>query len=185
VTIEPAEGTGFAKAKHPVVVDRTVTALTLQPPPRTLVSGRVVLTDDRPLSEADVVAIPEEPSSPQAPKPRPGRTKTRSDGRFVFELDAGPYVFMVIPKAGTGFPRVVTRPEVPPQATELPDIRVPAPSRLTFTLRDPSPNRNPVVRAVVQILAAMPGREGEPIEIGSAMTDSNGQVEILLAQEPR
>ncbi len=118
-------------------------------------------------------------------KARPGRTKTLQDGRFVLELDPGPYVFTVIPKAGTGFPRVVTRPEVLAKATELPDIRVPAPTRLAFELRDPSPTGNPIVRAVVRILAAVPGREGMPIEIGSAMTDPNGLVEILLAQEPR
>lgn len=184
-TIEPADGTGYAKTRHEVVIDRTVTALTLQPPPRTVVRGRVVLTDERSLGEAEIVAIPEEPQDANSVKPRPGRTRTSDDGRFLFELDPGPYVFTVIPKAGTGFPRVITRPEIPSQATELPEIRVPAPTRLSFVLRDPSPTGNPIVRAVVRIFAAVPGREATPIEIGSAMTDPDGLVEILLAQEPR
>lgn len=184
-TIEPAEGTGYAKARQPVAVDRTVTALTLLSPKRTLVHGRAVLTDERPLSEAEVIALPDEPEGPQTPKPRPGRTTTLSDGQFVLELDPGPYILSVVPKAGTGFPRVVRRTDVPATPTELPDIRVPAPIRLAFRLRDPSPTANPIVRAVVRIFAALPGRESRPVEIGSAMTDQEGLVEILLAQEPR
>src|SRR5262249_47266936 len=150
--------------------------LTLQPPPRTIVRGRVVLTDERPLTEADVLAMPERPDNPDRIVPRPGRTKTVQDGRFLIELGPGSYVFTVIPKAGTGCPRVIARPDILADAIELPDIRVPAPTRLTFILRDPSPTGNPIVRAVVRIFAAVPGREAWPIEIGSAMTDPDGLV---------
>ncbi len=198
-TIEPAEGTGYAKRKDVVVVDRAVTALTFQPPLRTRVKGRAVLTDGRALSDAEVVAIPntspEARPSPMFAQPRPGRTLTDDDGRFELEVDPGPYVLSVIPKAGTGFPRVVVRPEIPgsltAQEAELADIRVPAPTRLAFTLRDPSPTGNPIARAVVRVFAtpAVPGGGAgvvpDPVEIGSAMTDSEGFVEILLAQEPR
>lgn len=182
-TIEPALATGRAKTKQPVTIDRDVTALTLEPPARTVVRGRVVLTDERPLSSAEVVAVPEDPTAAQAP--RAGRAKTQADGRFELELDPGPYVLTVFPQEGTGFPRVVTRPEVPAKDTELPDIRVPAPTRLAFQLRDPSATGNPIVRAVVRILAAFPGHEDTPVEIGGSMTDTDGNVEILLAQEPR
>lgn len=200
-TIEPAEGTGFAKRRELVVVDRAVTALTFQPPPRTLVKGRAVLTDGRALGEAEVIAIPNTSAgvrgSSTVPPPRPGRTRTGDDGRFAFELDPGAYVLSVIPKAGTGFPRVVIRPDVPgsltAQETELPEIRVPAPTRLAFTLRDPSPTGNAIANAIVRIFArpavlggvnpVMPAPD--PVEIGSAMTDPEGAVEILLAQEPR
>ena len=183
VTIEPAEGTGFAKVREPVVVDRAVTTLTLQPPLQPLVRGRAILTDDRPLADAEVQAIPE---ATVPPTPRPGRTRTGSDGRFVFDgLDPGSYVFTVVPKANTGFPRVVHRATVPAEAINLPDMRVPAPTRLAFRLRDPSPTGNPIVRAIVRILAAPADRAEVPIEIGSAMTDPEGYVEILLAQRPR
>lgn len=198
-TIEPAEGTGYAKRKEVVVVDRALTALTFQPPPRTLVKGRAVLTDGRALSDAEVVAIPntspEARPNPMFAQPRSGRTRTDDEGRFALEVDPGPYVLSVIPKAGTGFPRVVVRPEIPgsltAQEAELADIRVPAPTRLAFTLRDPSPTGNPIARAMVRIFAtpAVPGGGAgvvpDPVEIGSAMTDSEGFVEILLAQEPR
>jgi hypothetical protein len=184
-TVEPAAGTGLAKTRQIVSVDRTVTALTLTPPPQTIVRGRALLTDDRVLSEADVVALPDTPADPESVKPRPGRTTTGADGRFVLELDPGPYVFTVIPKAGTGFPRLVTPRQVPSEPTELPDLRVPAPTRLSFNLRDPSPTGNPIGRAIVRIFADAPGRQGPPVEIGNAMSDPNGQVEILLAQEPR
>lgn len=193
-TIEPAEGTGYAKRRDIVVVASAITALRFQPPPRTLLRGRAVLTDGRPLSDAEVLAIPN--TSPgarpsQFAEPRPGRTETREDGTFAFELDPGPYILSVIPKAGTGFPRVVVRPDVPgsltAQIAELPDIRVPAPTRLAFTLRDPSPTGNVIANAVVRIFArsATAPADSDPIEIGSAMTDSEGAVEILLAQEPR
>lgn len=205
-TITPAEGTRYAVSKQVVVVDRALTALTLQPPPRTLVKGRAVLTDGRPLREAEVLAIPNTSagSAARSAPPRPGRTETGEDGRFALELDPGPYVLSIIPKAGTGFPRVVVRPEIPGsggvtvQSTELPDVRVPAPTRLAFTIKDPSPTGNVVANAVVRIfalpaLSAAAGGGGsggttttpDPVEIGSAMTDASGAVEILLAQEPR
>ncbi|MBX3209244.1 MAG: carboxypeptidase regulatory-like domain-containing protein [Labilithrix sp.] len=195
-TIEPAEGTGYAKRREIVVVAGP-TALTFQPPPRTILKGRAVLTDGRPLSGADVVAIPDTSPAPQPTllaEPRPGRTETGDDGTFAFELDPGRYVLSVIPKEGTGFPRVVVRPNVPgsltAQVAELPDIRVPAPTRLVFTLRDPSPTGNVIANAVVRVFAtpAVPGGaapEADPVEIGRSMTDAEGSVEILLAQEPR
>ncbi len=201
-TIAPAEGTGYAVNKQVVVVDRALTAITFQPPPRTRVLGRAVLTDGRALSDADVMAMPNTSSSgvanPLAATPRPGRTHTGDDGRFEVELDPGPYVISVIPRGGTGFPRVVIRPEIAgsatAQSTELPDIRIPAPTRLAFTLRDPSPTGNAIANAVVRIFATPAvvgsGSSGattapDPVEIGNAMTDADGAVEILLAQEPR
>ena len=159
-TIEPAEGTGYAKRRDIVVIDRAHASLQFQPPPRTRVRGRAVLTDGRALSEAEVIAVPSRSGSRAnrlVPPPRPGRTQTDEDGRFTFELDPGGYVLSVIPKAGTGFPRVVVRPDIPGsstgQETELPEIRVPAPTRLAFTLRDPSPTGNAIANAMVRIFA--------------------------------
>jgi hypothetical protein len=197
VTIEPAEGTGFAKTSQIVNVAVETTTFTLQPPPRPLVTGRVVLTDDRPLSEAEIIAYPQDPATSDLPKPRPGRTQSLENGQYSMELDPGPYVITVVPKAGTGFPSVVRQSVIPLQATDLPDLRVPAPTRLSFQLVDSAVVGNPIVRAIVRILALpapAPTPEGgalaalqavKPIEIGSAMTDPDGQVEILLAQQPR
>jgi hypothetical protein len=98
--------------------------------------------------------------------------------------------------------------QIPAGETVLPDIRVPAPTRLSFQLADPSLTSNAVAHAIVRVLARVadadgdgtppgtpPGgvggtarlatRERPPIEIGSAMTDTQGNVEILLAHEPR
>jgi hypothetical protein len=196
-TISPAEGTGYAVRREVVVADRALTAVIFQPPPRTRVLGRAVVTDGRALSDAEVIAIPGSATTagPLTATPRPGRTRTGDDGRFALDLDPGPYVVSVIPRGGTGFPRVVVRPEIPGsatgQSTELPDVRVPAPTRLAFTLRDPSPTGNPIANAVVRIFATpAPGTTSsgialDPVEIGNAMTDAEGAVEILLAQEPR
>jgi hypothetical protein len=203
-TIEPAEGTRYATYREIFTVDRTLTTRTFQPPLQTKVRGRAVLTDGRPLSDAEVIAIPNtSPDLQPAPGesilltklPHPARTRTGRDGTFALEMDPGPYFLSVIPKAGTGFPRVVVRPEIPSGEAELPEIRVPAPIRLAFTLRDPSPFEIPITNAVVRVFAKpripgggqseVPRAFDEPVEIGRSMTDSSGNVEILLAQEPR
>jgi hypothetical protein len=205
-TIEPAEGTGFAPRKENVVVDRVLTSLILRPPPRRIVSGRAVLTDGRPLSEADVIAVPNRLAATQwgssFAMPRPSRARTGEDGRYALELDPGPYILSVVPQAGTGFPRVVVRADVPDAASlsvaevsdvRIPELRVPVPSRLAFTLRAPAtpqiPIQNPIQNALVRIFAMPASVDGmpvvsDPVEIGSAMTDATGAVEILLAQEP-
>ncbi len=185
VTVEPIEGTGFAKTPQVVTVDNANTVLTLEPRALTLVRGKVRLTDGRPVGEAELLATPETPSSVQVPTPRPGRTRTAADGSFAVELDPGPYVFTVIPRAGSGFPRIVSRAEVPSRAIDLAEMRVPAPTPLRFALKDPSNTANPVVGATVRIFAAFSGREDRPVEIGMGTTGPDGAVEILLAQEPR
>jgi hypothetical protein len=179
--VEPDVGTGFAKTRVPVVVDRTVTALTLQPPPRAIVRGRAVLSDGRPLAEADVQALPI--SSPEAP--RPERTRTSRDGLFALELDPGPYTLSVVPKPGTGFPRASVSQVVGAKDLVLSDIRVPVPTVLTLTLFDAS-GLNPIVRSMVRIFArSQTSPTGDPVEIGNGITDALGAVEILLAGEPR
>ena len=181
-TIEPAIGTGFAKATASVVVDRTVTALTLQPPARPVLRGRALLTDGRALAEGTVLAEPQ--TEADGTVGRPGRATTDADGAYAIELDPGSYVLSVLPKAGTGFPRVVTTAKVGTDSATLADIHIPPPTPLSLTLRDPAVTGNPIVRAVVRIFASPPGNL-PPVEIGNAMTDANGLVEILLAQQPQ
>jgi len=168
--------------------------LTITPPKRTVVRGRAVLSDKRPLLEADIVATPQNPTDASVAKPRPGQTKTGTDGRFSLELDQGPYALTVIPREGSGFPRVVTRPVIPPSETDLPDIVVPAPSPLSFTIRNPINGIEGVVPGALVRIFAIPGVDKladiqatspDPVEIGNGTTDANGLVEILLAPGPR
>lgn len=185
VTIEPAEGTGFAKSKDTFDTS-TALAKTYRPPPRTLVSGRVLLADGRALAEADVLALPSKrAASSNALEPRPARTRTDRDGAFIFEADQGAYDLVVDPQAGTGFPRLVQARSFGAGTADLGEITVAPPARLSFKLLDPSQVGNPIVRAVVRVFAEAPGRGPPAVEMGRAMSDENGQVEILLAQQPR
>lgn len=185
VTIEPAEGTGLSKVKDTFDTSEHL-AKTFRPPLRTVATGRAVLADGRPLAEADVVAMPSErPVVGTAVKPRPARTRTDRDGAFRLEVDQGQYDFVVEPQSGTGFPRVVQLRSFAIGAADLGEIQVAPPARLSFTLKDPSLNGNPIVRAIVRVFAEPPGRGPPAVEIGRAMTDTDGACEILLAYQGR
>ena len=185
VTIEPAEGTGCSKVKETFDTSDQL-GKTYLTPRRTVATGRVMLADGRPLAEADILAIPSDlPVVGNAVKPRPARTRTEPDGSFRFEVDQGQYDFIVEPQAGTGFPRVVQLRSFATGTADVGEIQVAPPSRLSFTLRDPSLNGNPIVRATVRIFALAPGRGPPAVEIGRAMTDTSGKCEILLAQQAR
>ena len=184
VTIEPAEGTGLSKVKD--TFDTIELAKTYFPPRRTTATGRAVLSDGRPLAEADILAVPSDIAVVgNAVKPRPARTRTARDGSFQLELDQGQYNFIVEPQSGSGFPRVVQLRSFATGTADLGEIQVAPPARLAFTLRDPSLNGNPILRATVRIFALAPGRGPPSVEIGRAMTDENGKCEILLAQQAR
>jgi len=193
VVVEPAEGTGFAKGR-PKGRDATLDVaasrddVRFEPTPRARASGRAVLTDGRPVADAEVRAIPSTRQPRGAVAPRPGRTRVREDGTFELELDPGQYDLAVDPQAGSGFPRVVTIVTIGASAAELGDIEVPPPIRFTVTLRDPHPSLagNPIARAVVRVFA-QPASDGAAplVEVGRAMTDATGACEILLAQQPR
>jgi hypothetical protein len=187
VTVEPAEGTGFAKVRETFDTSRSL-ARTFLPPARTIASGRAVLSDGRPLAEAEILALP----SASAPAgnvavltPRPARTRTDENGAFRFELDQGPYDLFVDPQAGTSFPRVVQARSFGTGSADLGEIVVAPPARLSFTMKDPSQAQNPIARAMVRVFAELPGRGPPAVEIGRAMTGDQGECEILLAQQPR
>jgi hypothetical protein len=186
VTIDPVEGTGFAKTRQIVEVrgDLTATALILRPPKLTNVRGRVLLADASPMAEADILATPRTPSSSAFPKPRPNHTRTDLQGRFSLDLDQGPYILTVVPKPGTGFPWVTMPADIPADNFDLSPIRVPAPVPLQFNLHDARRNEDPVANAVVRIFTAPSDPTAEAVEIGIGTTDVNGEVEILLAPGP-
>jgi hypothetical protein len=186
VTIEPAERTGLSKMRDTFDTSAGL-AKTYFPPPRTVVSGTVMLADGRPLAEADIRAIPSNApvSSSTAVKPRPAHARTDRAGAFSFDVDQGQYDFVVDPQAGTGFPRLVQVRSFATGTAKLDPIIIAPPARLSFTLKDPSRNGNPIVRAVVRVFAEPPNRGPPAIEIARSMTDDLGQCEILLAQQPR
>ncbi len=185
VTIEPAEGTGLSAYK-----DTLSTALmrskTFRPPARTVTTGRVMLSDGRPLPEATVTVIPADVTLVgRAVRPRPRRTRTRDDGTFSLEVDQGQYTLMVDPLPGTDFPRAVQARSFTGATADLGDVVVEPPLRLGFFLKDPSDIGNPIMRANVSIYAEIPGRGPPAVEIGRATTDADGYVEILLAPQAR
>ncbi|MDB5212505.1 MAG: hypothetical protein JWO86_432 [Myxococcaceae bacterium] len=184
VTVEPGELTGRAKYKDTFDTSAGL-AKTYQPPPRTTVSGTVVLADGRPLAEAEIRALPSDvPVTGSAVKPRPAHTRTDRAGAFSLDVDQGQYDFVVDPQAGTGFPRLVQVRSFATGTAMLEPIVIGPPARLSFLLKDPTQNKNPIGRAVVRVFAEPP--RGPPaIEIASTMTDVLGQCEILLAQQPR
>jgi hypothetical protein len=185
VRVEPAEGTGFANKIVKRKVDPTTSFELFEVDPKTRVRGRAVLTDDRPLSDAEVIATPTEPN-PAAFRPRVGRARTDIDGNFEMALDQGSYLFAVIPEPGTGFPRMNARHPIPPNETTLPLMRVPPPIRFAFTLRDArTVNPTPIARAIVRVFGESAPQAGTFVELGSAMSDPQGLVEILLAPQAR
>ena len=185
VTIEPDYRTSFAKVKDTFDTSDGL-AKTYRPPPRTVASGKVVLADGRPLAAADIRAIPSDVAvTGTAVKPRPAHTRTDEDGNFSFEVDQGQYDFVVDPQAGTGFPRLVQVRSFAIGTAKLDAIVIAPPARLSFTLKDPSKNGNPIVRATVRVFAEPPNRGPPAVEIARSMTDEQGQCEILLAQQPR
>lgn len=185
VTVEPAEGTGFAKVKE-MLETVSSSVKTFRPPRRTIVVGRAVLADGRPLSEASVMAIPADAVLVgREVKPRPARARTDRDGQFRFEVDQGQFNLVVVPQPGTDFPRVVTPRRFAGAMADVGEIRVAPPSLLAFQLREPSQVGTPIARALVRVFAELPGRGPPAVEIGQAMTDSDGRVEVLLAPRAR
>lgn len=176
VTITPLEGTGFAKTKALVDVASNV-ALTLEPLPKTTLTGRVRLSDGRLLSNATVSATPHDAEFP----PRPATARTDGDGRFALALDRGAYDLTVQPEDGTGFPWVVVTRVVGATALDVGELTVPVPVPLAFSIHDPSQNSNPIIRAVVRVFAK-PADGGTYLEVGRGMTDPDGKCDILLAQ---
>ncbi len=184
VTVEPEPLTGRGKTTIPVLVEGEAYALNIDSAPlATVTTGRALLSDGRPLADADVLATPStSPSVPRRLRPRPARTRTDREGRFSLGLDQGAYHLTVIPQEGSGFPRVVVLTAIGGKEAILPDVEVPAPVKLAFTLNNASAFL-PIPHAVVRVFATLP--DGGAVEVGRSVSDAEGRVEILLAREPR
>jgi hypothetical protein len=154
-----------------------------------LVSGIVDAADMRPLSQATIEAIPaacaplpgglyDSPFlSMIACLPRSAQTTTAADGSFSLALDPGQYLLRVQPADGTRFPWVTRSISVANDSVTLEPIVVPLPVSVGLRLVDP--NDNPIVQALVSVYS-LPA-SGPAIEIGSALTDGNGQYEMFVA----
>jgi hypothetical protein len=148
------------------------------------VEGLARIADGRPLSGAEVDAIPVEcadGSTGASCLPRAGQAGTGDDGRFTLLLDAGgSYLLQVRPADGTRLPWTFMPGPlvVTPGSMATPLIEVPAPFPESRTLLDPVYSLG-IPNAVVRTFA--PDPSGRWLEVGHAVTDSSGHYEMFLA----
>lgn len=163
------------------IVVRSPLVLDLVLPSLTPVTGRVTLTDGRPLVAADVVATFAVSSLGQPDVtlathrlPKLARAQTDEAGRFTLFVESGEYDLVVRPGPETRLPWYTLRSFRLPG--ELPPIAVPAPIRQSHRLFDPDGNALAFapVRAYLQV-------DGVALEIGRAVTDRLGRFDLWLA----
>jgi hypothetical protein len=152
------------------------------------VAGRLVADDGRPLSTASIDAIPTAcaalPGGLSASPflatieclPRSAQTTSSADGSFGLDLDPGQYLLRARPADGTRFPWVTRSVSVTDEPVTLDPIVVPLPVSLGVRLVDP--NDNPIIQALVSVYS-LPAT-GQAVELGSALTDGNGQYEMFV-----
>jgi hypothetical protein len=147
------------------------------------IEGRAIVADGRPLSGAEVDAIPVQCADGSADAsclPHARETGTGEDGTFGIWLDpGGSYLLRVRPADGTRLPwTFIPKPlAVGSGLTTAPPVIVPAPVSVGLTLQDP--NENAIVRAVVRIFEPVPSAGW--LEVGRSLTDSTGHYEMYLA----
>ena len=177
--------------------------------PPQLVHMRAVLTDTRPLGGATIEAIPTSCYAGTQPwcMPRGTQTVSASDGSIdQLLLDPGGYLIRVRPVGGSRLPWVTTPLTIPAISfsgtidVEAGTIQVPAPVSAGLQLMDW--NKNPIVSALVQVFTAPVQAAGAApttmpqtvcpatmtvpmtqaaVEVGNAVTDSNGNFDMFLA----
>ena len=164
------------------------------------IGGVVALADGTPLAEADVEADaavePEDlPAGSQPPFPfppfaravRPGLAHTDASGAFSIPLDPGYYDIFVRPKDKTRFPWVVsTSHKIGSSPVTLDSLVVPAPIAVSITLlQTPTPQQNALgVREALVRAFAVPQGKSAAVEIGRALTNADGKLELFLAGPP-
>ncbi len=188
VTVEPDPLTDRGKVTTEVEIEATSQdfALNLSAPLKTTTRGRAILADGRPLADADVIATAApDLTTPRRLRPRPARTRTGPDGSFSLALEQGAHQLAVVPQDGSGFPRVVVLTAVggsDPKGVDLADIEIPAPVNVAFALKNPR-GFVPIPRATVRAFTQL--SRGGWVEVGRAISNQGGQVEMLLARQPR
>lgn len=157
----------------------------------TVVTGRVTITDGRPLGGVTVFARPATGKlAPGAPPKLASLARSRSAiadaaGVYSLGLDPGVYDLFAESPFSSGFAwGVAPAHAVVPAGISNPpvrvDISVPAPIDASLRLYDP--NANPVRGALVRAFVALnPADANSPqIQIGEARTDSDGALDLLL-----
>ncbi len=187
VFIEPTGGAGrLGKTRLRFEAAKSDPNVRLSPQFKARVTGRLRLSDGRPLSGAEVVASPAAARRPELPpwaRPRSARTVSGLDGGFSFYLDEGEFDLTVMPEPGTGFPWLVSpgRPIGPTEST-IDELVVPVPTRTSLDLKDPG--GQPIARAVVRAYTLAAGTTTF-VEVGREITDERGHFDMLLGPQPR
>jgi hypothetical protein len=156
---------------------------------RFVVRGSALVADGRPLAGAEVEALPAsslaEDRTPADRWPRPVRTRTDRSGAFTLNLERGRYDVVVRPADGSRLPWLVSTSRQIEGDAVLDPLRIPAPVAVALKVVDVS--NNPVARAIVRAYAA-PSPEKQQssalVEIGRAITRSDGTYEMFLAGPP-
>ncbi|MFO0680098.1 MAG: hypothetical protein U0169_26485 [Polyangiaceae bacterium] len=193
VTVRPEIGTGYATTHFVQRVGdeendqrgRDFTNLER----RRAIVGRVVVTDGRPLADAEVEIVP---SIAQAASraadvhalPRSTTSVTREDGSFEIRSEKGRVDLTIKPREGTDFPWIVVpNVDVGDDDVSIPDdlLRVPAPVVVASRVVDSV--ALPVAEAIVRVYALKDGRAYVPI--GRALTAADGSFRVALAAPPR
>jgi hypothetical protein len=208
IAVRPTD-TSSAVSLSTGVVDGSTGAtstLDLAVGPLVSVKGNAEVADGRFLSDAIVEAVPTacaastgtagaapDASSAQsiaistasdACMPRAQQTLTSTDGLFALKLDPGSYLLRVRPVEGSHLPWTMQSLAITPSSEPLAldTVFIPAPIRIRMVLTGTANNLggNAIVNAVVRVFTD-PSTGRPPVELGRAITDSNGNYEIDLA----
>jgi len=207
IAVRPTDSSSAISLSTGVVDGSTGATSTLDLAVARLVSvaGQAKVADGRLLNDAIVEAVPTacaastgtagpapDASSAQsiaisaasaACLPRAQQTLTSAQGDFALELDPGSYLLRVRPVDGSHLPWTMQTLVVPPASERivLDTMMIPAPVRIRMALRDTANKTgNAIVNAVVRVFTD-PSAGTPPVELGRAITDSNGNYEIDLA----
>jgi hypothetical protein len=163
--------------------------------PLVAVSGKAIVADGRSLAEAIVDVVPtacaasadltDSANTSDSCLPRPAQTVTEVDGSFGLAIDPGQYLLRVRPREGSRLPWNVQSIVVGATPLLIGEVLIPAPVTVGMQLTDSaaganSPNNNPVPNAVVRVFTD-PSSGGPAIELGQAITGSDGSFEMYLA----
>jgi hypothetical protein len=201
VAIVPDDRSGYAMAESTLVVtdrDPSQAGKSFTVVPKAVMRGVATLADGTPLADASVEARPSaEPGniSPNivpttATLPRFSRSmrtahaRTDALGHFAMALDPGYYDVVVMPKDGTRFPWVLsTSHKMEDKDIDLETVQIPAPIRLTRTLLAQNNTTSGAfhVRGALARAFTIPPGKHIAVEIGRAVSDSEGHLELFLA----
>lgn len=178
---------GVYVATEPLMILDETYGHAFEMPARPRLAGVVQRSEDEPVIDARVRAVPLAMPLPLAGARasllnRPGETITDPQGNFRLPLDVGVYDLVAEPPEGSGFPWVV-RPAFAMAArewTEVLDVRYPVAVRGRAIFDDGTPIGGAQITAYV--VAGDPGAQ-RAVTIGRAIAQSDGTFLLLLPPE--